>query len=213
MQGHSIVRTGCMAALKPSMLSLLLWATLGLGCASPAMRSVGPAFETGHRTRTTLRQGVQDELGADAAEAMPDRSTARPQPPDPGAAALVASIRKRLGARPGDHRVGLWRLRNQSHGSSTEFHAFLERLAELLNRAARETDLHFTADPGDSVDYQMLGASYLTTLEGFDVWELYLSLTATHEQWTLWQGDGPVHVLRQPRPAQRQIFLTRSGEH
>jgi hypothetical protein len=132
------------------------------------------------------------------------------EPIDPGAQALIDSILNRVQNREvgadGITRIGMVQLRNQSHSGQGEFGSFQKRFAELLSRAGHDSHIEVTADPDAKVQYQFQGTAYLGTTEGFDVWELYLSLSPATQNWTVWEARGAVRVLRQPRVGQQQIF-------
>jgi hypothetical protein len=138
---------------------------------------------------------------------------------DPGAAAMVQSIlgslEPRLRGGDGCTRIDLSRLRNHSRAGMAEFEAFRARLALLLTEAGRPEAVIFTADvepppdpaPSDAeasvgvpAQYELLGAAYLVTADGFDQWELFPAVTAADRLWTLWQPPGPVRMLRHRPP-------------
>ena len=203
----------------------LLCALAVAGCAtSPSRSTLAPSVPSDRHpavvTTTNnqpIRRAAESELGADAAQAIPPATRAVPQPAEPGAAAIVQAISKaiadRAGGPGGQVRIGLWQLRNQSRCNSPEFAAFRERFAGLLNRAAKDSQtalagnaIEFTADPDAAVDFELQGAAYLITAQGFDVWELFPSLSPTEPAWTIWQSPNPLRVLRQARPGQAQIL-------
>ena len=139
--------------------------------------------------------------------------TGRPAPsgvrPGAGDAAysMIHSMRRAL-SQAGEQtfaeilvRVGM--LRNQSHATTGEFRAMLERLAAALSRAGVSggTPMRFVVRLGEPADYELGGAAYLMTAGGFDQWELYLTLRIPDGGATLWRADGAVRMLRQPRGA------------
>ncbi len=138
--------------------------------------------------------------------------TNRPAPlsgsrPGDGDAAysMTLSMRRAL-SRAGEPSFGeilirVDMLRNQSHASTGEFRAMLERLAATLSRAGAwgGDPMRFVVRPGEPVDYELGGAVYLMTAGGFDQWELYPTLRIPDGGATLWSADGPVRMLRQPR--------------
>ena len=163
-----------------------------------------------------VRTSAANELGPDAAAAIPLREHPVRGADEPVALELVNSMLDRMQDRAvgadGLTHITLSELRNQSRCSSGEFASFRDRLAELLTQAGRDSHLQFasgdeaaSSSSGQS-QYQLQGSAYLMTLEGFDVWELYLSLSPPIHPWTIWQANGPVHVLRQPRPGQAQML-------
>lgn len=157
-----------------------------------------------------VRTAASQELGPEAANAIPATTRPAPEPIDPGAQSLIDSILNRLQNREvggdGWTRIGMVQIRNQSHSDVAEFASFSQRFAELLSRAGRASHIEVTADPQADVQYQFQGTAYLGTTEGFDVWELYLSLSPSTRNWTVWEARGAVRVLRQPRVGQQQIF-------
>ena len=139
--------------------------------------------------------------------------TSRPAPsgvrPDNGDAAygMTLSMRRAL-TQAGEQTFGeilvrVDMLRNQSHASTGEFRAMLERLAAVLSRAGASggAPMRFVVRPGELVDYELGGAVYLMTAGGFDQWELYPTLRIPDGGATLWSADGAVRMLRQPRGA------------
>jgi hypothetical protein len=187
------------------------------GCASPPVhgRTVAPpAAPVLPVSDRPLREQAAAELGPEIAAALPPIVREPPRPIDPGALRLVNSIVDRLPTRPVDDggvtRVNLAGIRNLSHSDAREFTAFLDRFAGVLSRAGRDARLTFTA--GDDIDdevahYDMVGTAYLVSADGFDQWELFLTVTPVGRPLTLWQSEGPVRVLRQARRDQPQVFL------
>lgn len=156
------------------------------------------------------RVAAEQELGPAAAKAILPAPAAAPRPSEPVAQALVRSMLNSLTTRivdaEGVTRIGVNQLRNQSHSGPAEFAAFTQRLAELLTGAGREWRVEFVADSSAAAHYQLQGAAYLISAQGFDVWELFLSLTPTSPDWTVWQSPKAVRVLRQPRPGETQFL-------
>ncbi len=120
---------------------------------------------------------------------------------------MTLSMRRAL-SRAGEQTFGeilvrIDTLRNQSHASTGEFMAMLDRLAAVLSRAGAlgGAPMRFVVSPGELVDYELGGAVYLLTAAGFDQWELYPTLRVPDGGATLWSADGPVRMLRQPRGA------------
>jgi len=136
----------------------------------------------------------------------PATGSARPGDGD-AAYGMTLSMRRAL-SRAGEQMFGeilvrVDMLHNQSHASSGEFGAMLERLAAALSRAGASggAPMRFVVRPGEPVDYELGGAVYLLTAGGFDQWELYPTLRIPDGGATLWSADGPVRMLRQPRGA------------
>ena len=132
---------------------------------------------------------------------------------DDGADALVRMMRRSLsnaGERHfGEILVRVDTLRNQSHASNNEFETLLERLADHLTRAgaAGVVPMRFVVRPDELVDYEMGGAVYLVTSAGFDQWELYMNLRTAGGRGAIWNADGPVRMLRQPRAGVDRIYV------
>lgn len=212
----------------PTMLLLLISATLIMGCATMHDRAkimptrpsyVHPATVT-PVTNEPVREAASEELGPEVAAEIPHEQRQPPQPVEAGAAALVQSItnamRNRVMDAEGVTRIVI-QLRNQSRCGAGEFTAMRERLAQELNRAAddvRGSQLRFIVGAegdaeGDAgaldAHYLMQGSAYLISAGGFDLWELFLSMTPTSERLTIWDAPRPVRVLRTPRPGQPQI--------
>ena len=113
---------------------------------------------------------------------------------------MVAAMPARPAAEGGDTVVSMSGVRNQSRSTAAEYRSLVRRLSDLLSRAGRASGLRFTAaDEGGPIHYRLIGSAYLVTEEGFDQWELYLRLSPVDEDWTVWQGDRPLRVLRTPR--------------
>jgi len=163
-----------------------------------------------HNSSEPVRSAARSELGPEAANAIPQIERPLPEPIDPGAKALGDSMIIRMGDRvigaDDMTRIGVSQLRNQSHAESREYSAFCERLAGLLTSATTDSHIEFVCDPKAQVQYQIQGTAYLSTVGGFDVWELFLSMSRSDRAFTIWQADKPIHVLRQPRAGQPQII-------
>ena len=211
------------ARMRGSLAHMMLWMCVGLtlgGCMGPSTRTRPSSLQSvpsnRHPTTVTsasnqpVRVAAESELGSEAAANIPEALRALPAPPDPGAAALVDSMLAGLGQRQagpdGITTIGVRQVRNQSRCSGGEFGAFRERFAQLLNHQGRDSKVRFSGESDAVTQYELQGAAYLTTTQGFDVWELYLSLTPSVESWAVWTANGPVHVLRTPRPGQPQVL-------
>jgi hypothetical protein len=133
---------------------------------------------------------------------QPLTSTPRVSGRDAGATA-VARLIGHHAIDGGSARVGVRRLRNQSHSTPSEFNAFRRRLADLL--ASADARMEFVTADGEPVDYELHGTAYLVSRDGTDQWELYLSLRPAGSSWTVWKASGPTRVLRQPVPGARQV--------
>jgi len=212
---------------------LLAYSILGVvlgvasGCSTPGVKHGEPSVnQTSFAAPTTpapappvtvtnepIRQQAATELGPEVAEAIPAATRPAPRPIDAGAKRLVDAMLASLPANATSNgapvQVSLNSIRNQSRGSVAEFTAMLERFAGLLNDAADGTSIHFASVPGEVTAFEMQGAAYLATREGFDLWEMYLSLSPVQKPLTLWQQNGAVWLLRQPRPGQPQVLMER----
>jgi hypothetical protein len=185
------------------------------GCA-PAIPS-GPAAQpyvrssaiSSPRSDAPIRKVAASELGPEVAASMPEIVREQPTPSDQGAQAMVDSMLAAVERKNGVATISLDPLRNQSRTAAGEFESFRERLAELLSTAGEKSGLRFTSDSSDAgiADYELQGAAYLATVEGIDMWELYINLSPTKNHWSIWQSNGPVRVLRRPRANQTQIFI------
>jgi len=121
---------------------------------------------------------------------------------------LNAGIERCPRSRGLPHIVSLGSLRNMSHASPREFDALRARLADLLNAAAAAegSSLQFVAGEADESPFTMLGAAYIATIEGFDAWELFISVSRRSVPHDLWRSDGPVRMLRFEQPMAAQVF-------
>jgi hypothetical protein len=121
---------------------------------------------------------------------------------------IEASIEKCPRSRDLEPTISLAKLRNMSHASAREFDALRSRLAELLTAAASTggSELRFVTGEAEPASFDLLGAAYLVTLEGFDSWELYVSISRREHAQDLWRSDGPVRVLRFEQPMAAQVF-------
>ncbi len=128
---------------------------------------------------------------------------------DPGAADVIASITRRLSDRAtgpdGMTVVSTRELHNLSHSTADEFASFRARLCAALTEAGGTDRIVFTDDASASAQYRLLGSAYLVTADGFDQWEMYLSLTPAARDFQVWDARGAVRMLRLPRPDQQQI--------
>jgi hypothetical protein len=141
-------------------------------------------------------------------------AVAEPTPADPGADALLRSIREGIEAQvepsTRELRIGMDGLRNQSHASAAEFVGLRLRLAELLTRSglgAGGRPIRFVAASDGPVDFDLVGAAYVVEPDGGDQWELFLALHPSGRQWVIWRADGPVRMPRRPRPGEPQLIL------
>jgi hypothetical protein len=217
---------GVVIQRRPTILLLLISASLInliMGCATLNDRAkiapyrpsyVHPAMVTPVNNEPA-REAAREELGPEVAAEIPKVDREPPQPVETGAAALVQSMANALRDRVMDEE-GLTRiaiqLRNQSRCGTGEFNAMRERLALELNRAAddaRGARLSFAieSDANDATPphYYIQGSAYLISAGGFDLWELFLSMTPASESLAIWNSPRPVRVLRTPRPSQPQI--------
>jgi hypothetical protein len=183
----------------------LLWLLLASGCGAGGQASflVPVASGTSPKPKT---------------EPPPPRRVEqppRPTPADPGADALLRSIRESLGPAvdrtSSELRIGMEGLGNQSHASAAEFVGLRLRLAELLTRSglgtAGERPIRFVVAGDDTVDFEMTGTAYMAETDGDDQWELYLALRPAGRSWAIWEARGPVRMPRRPRRGEPQIIL------
>jgi hypothetical protein len=158
-----------------------------------------------------VKSAAEKELGPKAVESLTVVESPPPAPRDPGADRLVksmlASIPDRQMGDDGVTHVGTSQIRNQSRCGHDEFDAFRVRLAKLLSESGRDEHLAFTTDDSATEQYEMQGTAYLITADGFDQWELFLSITPASKSLTVWEAGSAVHVLRDPRAGAPQVFF------
>ena len=223
MSSNSISRVRW-AALQMMLCSVVaVWAG---GCAGPPAEQPVLASASSKKnfavSETEPRTASESErVAADApVQAVESASKLEPEPEaprepvDPGGSELVQRLAETIGVhaeREPDEvtRIGVWSLRNHSRCRSAEFSRFLDRFAEVMSGAGEGDGYEFTADDADAVDYHLEGTAYLITTDGFDLWELFVSLRPAGSSVSMWVAPGSVNVLRQPRPNQPQIFLGR----
>lgn len=185
----SSTRIGIRSAAGPIMLGLAVLMVVA-GCA------------------TTLPPAAAPAGGVDAPVSRRQPGAARHPASADAAGRLADSMRRSLLLATdrswGEVLISLDGIRNHSHASPGEFAELRRLLADLLNGAGAGggAPLRFIAGAREPVDFEVVGTAYLATTRGFDQWELYLSLRPTGEAWNLWSADGPVRVLRQPRPGE-----------
>ena len=200
------VISGCTAEGQKSGQSLGVQSGMSAGTAPPPPVLVAA-------TNEPIRRQAAAELGPDVAGAIPASTRPAPKLVDAGAKKLVDSIggslASSLDATGEIVQISLSALRNQSRSTAAEFAVMLERLAGLLNDAAEGSRFRFTAVDGEVAPYEMQGAVYLATRDGFDLWEMYLSISSTARPYALWQNNGPVWLIRQARPGQPQVLMER----
>lgn len=206
VERHSTSRV--VAGAHYMMLCLSL-AFMMFGCAAPPV--VGPVGATTNEKNisASANPSVAEEHPGLAMELVPNTFSL---PIDPGASHVVEAIVSVIDARHArlrDYhiRIGIADIRNQSRCGSDEFQALLDRLASQLTNAGRAHQLEFVSDDAGEIDYHLFGSAYLITLDGFDAWEMFLSLSAADYAMTLWRAPGPVNVLRQQRTSLPQVFL------
>jgi hypothetical protein len=162
-----------------------------------------------------VRNMAARELDQQAAATMPALPpTPVPQPADPGAAAMIDSMNRALVQREaspeGVTLISVRELRNLSHASDSEFIRMRRHLCDALTRAGAGSKMVFVdgENPAIATHYRLLGSAYLVTAEGFDQWEMYLSLTPAARDFQVWDARSPVRMLRLPRPGQQEITFT-----
>jgi hypothetical protein len=181
--------------------------------AAPSLAEPPPARVVEDENSGIHRQ-VERELGPEAAAQIPPVKREPPQPIDPEAQRLIWSMLAAIPSRAVDHdgttRISVSELRNFSRCSEAEFVEFRdERLVDLLSRAGRDSRVEFTSEASAAGGADGADATKRVgerAEEGFDVWELFLSLSPADENWAVWESRGPIHVLRQARPGQPQVL-------
>lgn len=179
----------------------------------PVSPSTSPAIEqtqNGNAHDAAIRAAAETELGPAVAASMPTvPPSTPPEPIDVGAADLMASIANALGDRSsstdGVTLVNVRGVRNLSRTNAAEFESFMHRFREVMTRAGANRRIAFTDDAAAAAQYQLEGTVYMTYAEGFDQWELYLSLRPTDRDFDVWNASAPVRVLRIVRPGIGQI--------
>lgn len=190
---------GRMAGLGHSILWVI--ALSAAGCApTPPMKPVEPA-----PVAVAPEQPDASVPERVAAEADPARTPAEDLPPaivgGPGADALALLLADRLG--PGRPRtIDLSGLRNQSRATASEFAAMRRDFAEALDASRVDAEIAFIDDPAAPRSEELRGSAYLVTVDGFDLWELFLRLYVPGERSPRWQSGRPVRLLRAPAPGQ-----------
>ncbi|MHC4219107.1 MAG: hypothetical protein ACYSU7_11700 [Planctomycetota bacterium] len=158
--------------------------------------------------------------GGAASASSHDRSTraaglaAAPRQPDPGADALVRSIRGALAnagglSRGAELRVSLDGIRNQSYAPAGEFNELRQRLADLLtlSGAKGRGKIRFVIISDEPVAYRLQGGAHVVQDRAGHRWELHLTMHPTGSSWVAWQPDAPVRMPRFPKPGEPQISL------
>jgi len=199
------VIAGCTPEGQKSGQSLHSQSEMSAGAAPPPQVPVAA-------TNEPIRRQAAAELGPDVAAEIPASTRPATKPVDAGAKKLVDSIGGSLSSLNAGGEVvqiSLSALRNQSRSTAAEFAGMLDRLAGLLNDAAEGSRIRFSAVEGEVAPYEMQGTVYLATRDGFDLWEMYLSISSTARPYTLWQNNGPVWLIRQARPGQPQVLMER----
>jgi hypothetical protein len=160
-------------------------------------------------TLTTQAKAQPAAAAPTATTASAPAAPVSPRVSEPIARALVEQmlslIQDRRVGDDGVTHIGVSMLRNQSRATTAEFNNFCQRLANILTSASPDAKVQFTASAGAAVQYQLMGAAYLATFQGFDLWELFLSLSPADKDLAIWSAIGPVHVLRQPRVGEPQF--------
>lgn len=136
--------------------------------------------------------------------------TPSPTPPpraaDPGSIRVIDAMRAAIDEyAPGRRetiRVEAWRLRNFSHAAPREFAAMRRRLCELLSAAGARAAprIEFVDAEEGPVEFELHGTAYLLNADGFDQWELFLTLRPARDRWTVWEAAAPLRLLRNQRP-------------
>jgi hypothetical protein len=215
---HTI--SGIRGVVSPTILCALIFALVGCSSASHRQATMMPTRPSAvhpsvaaSTSNEHVRSAADQELGAETAASIPIEEQPSPEIAEPGAAAIAHAILLATleHAGPGSEpiQISLQELKNQSRCGAAEFDQFRQRFAEVLNRAAQSqrAPIRFiAADEKSIADYRVQGAAYLISRSGFDVWELFLSITPANQSWSVWQAPGPIRVLRHARPNQPQII-------
>ncbi len=212
---HSICWGRSIVHLTILGLVLLL---IGSGCAStPTERAETPVSAEKKSSDSIIINAAAAEYGEAAAAELAQTMPPRPRPPivDQGAAQLIEILSQRSAINDArqdksEITIAIGKLRNHSRCRHEEFTTLLERLAEQLSIAGRDAGMLFIAEAEAEADFHLNGTAYLITADGFDLWELFFTLHPADASWTIWSAPGPVHMLRQPRPRQQQMFLTQN---
>lgn len=180
------------------------------GTLQPVAKQASPPVAPPTTTHdAAVRRQTELELGADVAATLPEVPEGElARPIDPGAAIVARSIADSLADRrtAGDSiTINLAAVQNLSRSNADEFGSFVSRFAELLTRAGREFQIVFVAEANAPSTYRMLGTAYLVNANGFDQWEMYLSLTPTDHSWQVWDARNAIRVLRTARAGRPQI--------
>lgn len=157
-----------------------------------------------------VRSAAASELGSAVAATMPTVSPSiPPEPVDVGASRLVASMATVLGDRslPADGAtlISVHGVQNLSRSNAGEFSAFMHRFCDVLTNAGKSDRLAFTDDATAAAQFRMQGTAYMINAEGFDQWELYLTLSPADRDFDIWDAGRAVRVLRIARPGVPQI--------
>jgi hypothetical protein len=206
-------RWGRSAAAGAAMIALI-------GACSSSSRVSRTSQMQGNPMRPRPTLTTQAATQPQPTAAMAAESHARPEAlvvqgpiaSEPIARALVEQmlslIQDRRTGDDGLTHIGVTKLRNQSRATAEEFDGFCERLAKVLTQASPNPDVRFEsggAPGGVAFQYELSGAAYLVTFEGFDLWELYLNLSPAGKAVTIWSSSGATHVMRQPRAGEPQV--------
>jgi hypothetical protein len=196
------------------------------GTGQPMLMTRAPARVVPAGDEPRVRQAAAAELGPEAASEMTamhpasapaDATAVAGGPIDAGAASLAQSIAAALDDRPTNGRgvtlISLNELRNYSRAGAGEFRELLQRLSRLLSHAGRDSHIEFivgdepaSESPDARPHYRVQGAAYLITADGFDQWELFLSIAPIDFDMTVWDARSATRVLRFERPGATQII-------
>jgi hypothetical protein len=198
-----------------------------MGCSHPSR--VSNTAQTQGNPMVPLTTLVADESAEQAQNPRTPTSTAPTATPAPAATApaananrvgrtaepvaevlvqaMLKSIQDRRVNDDGYTRISVEQVRNQSRTSRDEFDAFSMRLSEILTQASNDPKVIFVPRADGEVQYHLQGTAYLVTFEGFDLWELYLSLSRVDRNLTLWSASGPVYVMRLPQAGRPQMVV------
>jgi hypothetical protein len=190
----------------------LTLAIFAAGCATAppsSERPTAPAADLRDADRTpAIRAAAERELGPDVAATMPALPPADLKPPDAGAAQLVSLFAAAPKvADSSSRRIKLAKIRNLSRATDDEFRRMVDRLTAMLEDAGEDAALAFTNDPAAPADFELSGSAYLVVGQGFELWELFLTLRPVNGGCPAWERSKPIYLFRQPVPGGPQLLV------
>ena len=132
-----------------------------------------------------------------------DSQQAESPEPDPGSFILAETLARVIGleshAKNSNTRrtvIAMRPLRNQSRAARKEVKQLESRLLTLLQQVDDEVGIKFVASETGATEYTLGGTVYVINRDGYDHFEMYLSLRPHGANWTMWQNDSPVRIRR-----------------